>query len=330
MSKTNHHRRTVLGSAAAAALAGLLPMSARAQAAWPNRPVKIIDAAAPGGSTDVMARWIGNKLAPRLGQSFVIENKPGAGLSLGTDAVAKSPPDGYTYLLVSTAMCTAVASGKKLPYDFLKDLAPVAQLGSTPLIVVVPANSPYKTLRDLVDAARAQPGMVSYSTSGVGSMSHIGMELLASEAKVQMLHIPYKGVSLSIPDLMSGLVHAALGTVATYSKLLEGGQMRALTATSAQRSRLLPNLPTSAEQGLPGFQIEFWWGLLGPAGIPADVVRRMNGEVAAVLAEADSREFFERLAAAPVAATPEEFGRLNAFEVARWSKVIKDANIKVE
>jgi tripartite-type tricarboxylate transporter receptor subunit TctC len=319
-------RRSLVASAAALGL----PLAATAQSAWPTRTVKIIDAAAPGGSTDVMARMVGSKIGPRLGQTFVVENRTGAGMTLGTDAVAKSPPDGYTLLLTSTAMCTAAASGKKLPYDYLKDLTAVGAIGATPLIIVVPANSPFKTLRDLVEQARAKPDGVSYSSSGIGSMSHIGMELLGSIAKVRMLHVPYKGVSMSITDLIGGQIHAALGTVATYAKLLEGGQMRALVATSPQRSPFLPELPTSIEAGYPEFLIEFWWGLMAPTGTPAEAIRRLNTELNAILAEPDTRETLTRFAATPKPGTAEEFGRLNTFEVARWSKLIKDAGIKVE
>jgi len=319
-------RRTVLAAAAGLAL----PLQLRAQSAWPTRPVKIIDAAAPGGSTDVMARLMGNRLGARLGQTFLVENKPGAGMTLGTDQVARSAPDGYTFLLTSTAMCVAAASGKKLPYDYLKDLKAVGQIGVTPLIIVVPADSPFKTLRDLVDKAKASPDQVRYSTSGIGSMSHVGMELLSAQAGVKLLHVPYRGVSLSIPDLLSGQVHAALGTVATYSAMLEAGRMRAIVVASPQRSPLLPQVPSAAESGFPEFHAEFWWGLMAPAGVPADIVRRLNAEMNTVLGEPETKASLARLAGVPRPSTTEEFSRLNTFEVERWSKLIRDANIKVE
>ena len=319
-------RRTVLAGAAAACLPGIAP----AQAAWPNRPVRIIDAAAPGGSTDVLSRLVGNALAPRLGQSFVVENKPGAGLVIGTDFVAKSPPDGYTYLMATTAMCTLVASGRKLPFDYLKDLVPVGQIATTPLIVVVPGDSPFKTLGDLVERARSQPEAVRFSSTGLGSMSHIGMELLAAQAKMKMLHVPYKGVSLSIPDLLSGQIHAAVGTVPTYAALLESGKMRALAVTASQRSASMPNVPTSAESGFADYRIEFFWGLMAPAATPAEIVRRMNSELAAVVALPETRAFLERQAASPATLSPEEFHRVNSFEINRWSKLIREANIKIE
>ena len=327
----NRHFASGVHAVLIAAMAVVLATNAGAQSTWPNRPIKLVDVFAPGGSTDTIARMVGSKLSARLGQPVVVENRTGAGGALGIDSVAKSAPDGYTLLLTSTAMPTNSASGKKLPYDLLKDLAPIGQIATTPLLIVVPVDSPIRTLRDLVDRARAKPSDgIRYGSSGVGSMSHIGMELLASVAQVQFLHVPYKGVSLSVTDLLGGQLQALLGTVATHSAMLEGGRMRGLVVTSPQRSPFLPNVPTSAEAGLPGFQIEFWFGLMGPAGMPAEVVSRLNTELSAIVALPDVREALARFAATPRTGTPEEFGRLNAFEITRWTKVIKDANIKVE
>jgi tripartite-type tricarboxylate transporter receptor subunit TctC len=273
---------------------------------------------------------LANKLAPRLGQPFIVENKPGAGLNLGTDFVAKSPRDGHTLLIATTAMCTNAASGKKLPFDYLKDFAPIGQIATTPLIVVVSVDSPLKTLRDLLDQARAKPDSIRYSSSGIGSMSHIGMELLAAEAKVKMTHVPYRGASLAIADIISGQVQVALGTVATYSGLLEGGKMRALAATSMQRSPYLPQVPTTTEAGLPRSVIEFSFGLMGPSAMPPEAVQQLNTELNAVLAEGETRRFLARFAAVPAPGTPEDLGKLNAFEVARWSKLIREADIRIE
>jgi len=328
---THLNRRSVLGAAAAVAATSLLPASARAQAVWPSRPVKIVEVSAVGGSSDVIARMVGSKLSARLGQPFIVEGKTGAGGMLGYEFVAKSPPDGYTLLSTTTALSTNAASGKKLSFDPMKDFAPIGQIAASPLIIVVPADSPIKTLRDLVELARAKPGDgIRYGSSGVGTMSHIGMELLAAQAKVQFMHVPYKGVSLSVNDLFGGQLQALLGTVATHAALLESGKLRGLMVASPQRSPFLPNLPTSAEAGFPDFVIEFWWGLMGPTGMPPDVVKRLNSELNLVLAQADVREMLTRFAAVTRPGTPEDFGRLHAFEVNRWSKLIKDANIKIE
>jgi len=322
--------RAVTGSAAGAALT-LLPGIAAAQAAWPSqKPIRIIEVSAPGGSGDVMARMVAGKLAARLGQSVVVENRVGAGGTLGTDAVAKAAPDGYTLLLDNSAIATNSASGKKLPYEPIKDFIRIGQIAATPLVVVVPADSPIKTLRQLVDAARVQPDAVRYGSSGVGSMSHIGMELLAATAKAPLMHVPYKGLPLSTADLLAGRLQASLSSVATNAALLDSGKLRAIVATSPTRSPFLPNLPTSAEAGLPDFQIEYWWGLSGPAGMPADVVQRLNGELNTILADADTRAFLARVAATPKPGTPGAFDQLVTFEISRWSQLIRDAGIKME
>jgi tripartite-type tricarboxylate transporter receptor subunit TctC len=324
------NRRSVLEAAAAAAAAALLPASAGAQAAWPNRPIKLIVPFPPGGGSDVIARALGTRLSARLGQPIVIENKGGAGGAIATDAAAKAPPDGYTLLFTTTAMATNAASGKKLPFDLLKDLVPIGQIGATPLLIAGSANSPATTLRELIDLARAKPNGINYGSSGVGSMSHIGMELLASEAKVQLLHVPYKGTALAVNDLVSGQLQAVLGTFATLSQLVEGGKLRALAVTGSQRAALAPNVPTVTELGLPGARIDFWWGLMGPARMPPEVVKRVNDELNAVLVQPEVRELLAREVAVPTPGTPDDFGKLMAFEVTRWSKLIKDANIKME
>ncbi|MDM0021802.1 Bug family tripartite tricarboxylate transporter substrate binding protein [Variovorax saccharolyticus] len=325
------NRRIALAAAVAAAGSSILwPMSAASQPAWPNRTIKIIEPTSPGTSTDLMARMLAGKLSERIGQPFIVENKPGAGLSLGTDAVAKATPDGHTLLLSSTGVCVNAASGKKLPFDLLRDLAPIGQFASTPLIIVVPSESPIRSLRDLVDQARAKADTIHYSSSGIGSMSHIGMELLGSETKTSLRHVPYRSVSLAIPDLLSGQVQVALGTVATYLALLETGKLRALAVTSTRRSPYLPNVPTTAEAGYPGYVIEFTFGLLCPRGTPASVVRRLNTELNAIAASVETRELLARFAAVPTFGTPAEYGQANTQEVARWSKLIVAANIKVE
>lgn len=324
----------VAAISAAIAVTALLPAATHAQTqsqtSWPSKPIKLMVPFPPGGGSDVIARTIGARLSARLGQQMVIENRSGAGGTLATEAVVKSPADGYTLLFTTTAMPTNAASGRKLPFDLLKDLAPIGQIGATPLIIVAPAISPVKSLRQMIDLARAKPNGINYGSSGIGSMSHIGMELVAAEAKVQMLHVPYKGTSLAMTDLVSGQLHAVLGTFATLWQLVEAGKLRALAVTGAQRSAFAPNLPTVAEAGLPGAQIDFWWGIMAPARMPPDVVKRLNDELNTVLAQPETREALAREGAIPKPGSPEEFGKLMAFEVARWSKLIKDANIRME
>lgn len=311
--------------------AALLPASVTAQVtSWPVRPIRLVVPFPPGGGSDVIARATGARLSARLGQQIVIDNRGGAGGALATDAVAKANTDGHTLLFTTTAMATLTASGRKLPYDLVKDLAPVGQIGATPLLIVTSANAPIKTLRELIDQARARPNGVKFGSSGVGSMSHIGMELFAAEAKVQLLHVPYKGTSLAMTDLIGGQLQAVLGTFATLWQLVEGGKLRALVLTGAQRSSFAPNLPTVAEAGLPGAQIDFWWGMMGPARMPPAVVKRLNVELNAVLAQAETRETLAREGAIPKPGSPDDFGKLMVFEVARWSKLIKDADIRMD
>lgn len=326
-------RRMWIGAGAAqvACVATGWPIKANAQVAWPNRLVKIVELSAAGGSSDVIARLIANKLSPRIGQPVVVENRLGAGGMVGIESVVRSPADGYTLLMTTTAAATGVASGKKSPYDFLKDLVPVGQVASSPLLIVVPAESPIRTLKDLVEVARGRPdGGISYGSSGVGTMSHIGMELLASQARVKFLHVPYRGVSLSVTDMLAGRLQALLGTVATHAAMLESGRVRGIVVAGPQRFPLLPNLPTSAEAGFPDYLIEFSWGLMAPAGVPPEVIKRLNEEINTIVAQPDTHDLLTRLAAVPKTGTADDFGKLMSFEVARWSKLIKDSNITLE
>ena len=332
MSLSKHaNRRFISCALLVLAASTFLVGSASAQATWPSRPVKIVDAYTPGGSSDVIARLIANKLSARIGQAFIVENKTGAGGVLGSDAVAKSAPDGYTLLLSTTAVATnTAAASRKLPFDPIKDLTAIGQIAAADLLVVVPVNSPIKTLKDLVDLARAKPNGVRFGSSGVASMSHMGMELLASVANVQLMHVPYRGTSMAMTDLLGGQLDCLLASYPTVSQLIEGGKLRGIVVTSQQRSPLMPNLPSAAEAGFPGFQIDFWWGLMGPAGMPADVVKRVNGELNVILKEQDTRDQLARLVTRPTPGTPEESSRQLATDLARWSKVVKDANIKGE
>jgi tripartite-type tricarboxylate transporter receptor subunit TctC len=321
--------RLVATAAAVFTITSVLHVAA-AEQAWPNRPIKLIVPYAAGGGSDVIARAIASRLSERLGQPIVIENKTGAGGVLGFDAVAKAAPDGYTLAFSTTAYSTNAAAGKKLPYDAAKDFVPVGEIGATPLFIVVAKDSPFKTLRELLDHAKGKPGSVNYGSSGIGSMSHLGMEMLAAEAKVQLVHVPYKGMAPAFTDLIGGQVQTTLGTFASASALIEGGKLRPLVVTGAKRSPFAPDIPTSAEAGYPGFRIDFWWGLMAPARVPPAVIQRLNTELNAILARADVRDLLAREAAVPTPGTPQEFGKLVALDVARWSKLIKDNDIKTE
>jgi tripartite-type tricarboxylate transporter receptor subunit TctC len=326
----NSIRRLVLalGVAAAATMVAVSPASA--EATYPDRPIKLIVPFAPGGSNDILARVLAEKLGGRLGQPVIVENKAGAGGTIGTDFVVKSPPDGYTLLFASTSITTNAASGKKLPYDLVKDLRPIGYVGAGPFVVVVNNDFPAKTLKELIDLARAKPDSITYGTAGIGGINHLGTELFASAAKIKLVHVPYKGIGPAFTDLMGGNLQMALPTISSATAYIHSGKMRGLCVTGAQRSPLAPELPTCSEAGLPGFQLEAWWGILGPAKVPPAAVKRLNDELNLVLAQPDVRDVLAREGATPKPGTPEEFSKLIPAELARWTKLIKDANIQTE
>jgi len=323
-------RRAWLLAGSLSITASWLPAQVHAQAAWPNHPIRLIVPYAPGGGTDIVARAIAAKLSTRLGQPIVIDNKSGAGGAIGFEAGLKAPADGYTLLFVTSAYATNAATGKKQAYDPVKDMVPIGQIGNTPLVVSVAQDSPVKTLRELVDLARAKPEAVSYGSSGVGSMSHLGMELFAAEGKMQLLHVPYKGMAPAFTDLMAGLLQTGLSSFATVSQFIDAGKVRGLAVTGTKRTPFAPQLPTTAEAGFPGFQIDFWWGFVAPARTPPAIVKRLNEELNLILAQAETRELLAREAAVPTPGTPEEFGKLVAQDVVRWTRLVKERNIKTE
>ena len=323
-------RRAVLAIACALSAAALMPAHAQAQAAWPQRPIKLIVPFAAGGSNDNLARLLAIKLGTRLGQPMVVENKGGAGGTIGTEFVAKAPPDGYTLLLASTSITTNAATGKKLPYDPVKDLQPIGTIATSPLAIVVSNSLPVKTLPDLIALARAKPGSISYGSAGLGGTNHLGTELFASAAKAQFVHVPYKGISLAFNDLMGGSLQMLVPSLAAALPQIQGGKMRALAVTGPERSPLAPDLPTAAESGLPGFRLEVWFGLLGPAGMPPAVVKRLNDELRAVLDSAEIKEVLARESSTPQPSTPQELGALVRSDLARWTHLIKDRALQID
>lgn len=321
--------RAILGSAVLAAGAALLPLSASAQAAYPNRPIKLVVPFAAGGGSDVTARAVANKLSQRLGQPIIIDNKGGAGGSIGMAQVASAPADGYTLLFTTTALATNAATSAKLPFNPAKDYQAIGQIGTTSLLIVVANDFKAATLRDFVEMARAKPGSISYGSGGVGSMSHLSMEVVASEAKIKLMHVPYKGMSPAFTDLAAGNVQAGLSSMASARPFL-GAKLRPLAVTSPQRSPFMPDVPTASEAGIPGLQIDFWWGLLAPAGTPPAIVKHLNEALNWTLAQPDVRETLAQDAAVPKPSTPEEFHRLVNADLVSWAKRVKDADIKAE
>jgi tripartite-type tricarboxylate transporter receptor subunit TctC len=320
-------RRTAL-KAAALLTVSLSPCYAGAQEWAPDHAIKFTVAMAAGGGADPLARMLGKKLSDRLGQPVYIENKGGAGGVIGADYVAKSPPDGTNLLFTSATLVTNAASGKSLPYK-LSDLQPIGMVGTGPMLVIVPADSSFSTLKELLNAARARPMSISYGSSGVGSFAHLSMELLASEAKVKLVHIPYRGNGAAIPDLLGGRLQVMIVSTPVGRELAASGRIRILATTSLQALPSMPRVPTASEAGVPGLSIAVWWGLLGPAGLAPHAVKRLNEELNWALAQPDVRLLLEREGATPKSSTPQEFGAFISSEAARWSRLVNDADIKM-
>jgi tripartite-type tricarboxylate transporter receptor subunit TctC len=325
---TPMNRRHTLAALAAICMA--LPMQAHAQAAWPAKPIKLIVPFAAGGSNDNIARALAAKLSTSLGQQVIIDNKGGGGGTIGTDLVAKSPADGYTLLLASGSITTNAASGKKLPFDPQKDLIPIGLIAASPFAVVVSNEVKATTLREFIDLARAKPGSINYGSAGVGGLNHLGTELFASAAKIQLTHVPYKGISLAFTDLMGGSLQMLLPSLPSVTSQILSGKMRGLAVTGAQRSPLAPDIPTASEAGLAGFQLEVWWGLMAPSRLPPAITKRLNDELNAALASPELKEMFAREGAYPRPGTPDDFSKLIRTETIRWARLIKDQNIQIE
>jgi tripartite-type tricarboxylate transporter receptor subunit TctC len=301
-----------------------------AMALYPERAVRIVVPFAPGGGTDVVARTLAQEMARDLGVSVVIENKPGAGTIIGTQAVAASTPDGYTLLMGTFSHAVNSSLSSNLPYDPHKDFAAVALIARSFNIVVVNPKSQFHSVADLIAAAKASPDKLTYGTFGVGTSAHLAGELFKDMATVNLVAVPYKGAAPAITDLIGGQIQVMFTTVASAASLVESGQLRAIAVTSAERSPAFPQLPTVAEAGVPGYTAESWYGLFAPAGTPAGVIDRLNRSAAlAVRSEA-----FRRLGAneglVMISRPPEELDRYVRGEEARWRRVIEDAGIKVE
>ena len=315
---------------AAALVAATVAGGAAAQT-FPAKPVKVIVPFPPAGGTDIIARIVTDKLNQTLGWSMIVENKPGAGGNLGVELAAKSAADGYTLVLGQTSnLAINPTLYRKLPYDPLKDLVPVVAVASAPLVLVVPANSPYKTLADVVAAAKAKPGEVNFASPGNGTVAHLTGELLQKTAGVKFQHIPYKGTNQAVNDVMGGQVQLYMSSVPSALSFIRSGKLRALVVTSAQRVNDLPNVPTITESGYKGFDATTWFGLLAPAGTPQPVVARLNAEVNRILQLAEVREKIDSEGAVAMGGSPEEFGALVKREIGRWAPIVKESGAKVD
>lgn len=300
-----------------------------AWAAWPERSLRLVVPYAAGGGADNAARIVAQRLGELLGQAVVIDNKPGAGGVIGADTVAKATPDGYTALFDASAYVVNPAL-RKLPYEPGKDFIPVSLIVTAPQILVVSPQSPYKTLGELLAAARKSPDKISYASAGAATASHLAAELMADEAKVDLLHVPYKGGAPALTDVMAGSVDMYFGNAASTLQHVASGKLRALGVSSRQRLKGLPHVPTLSESGIPNYEVLEWNGLFLPKGTPADVVQRFAKEVQAAMADPKVRERLSQAGVIPVGDSPSEFGKFIDTESRRWQQLVKARGIKVD
>ncbi len=318
------------------ALTGLAALAAAAAApaigqAWPTKPVKFVVPFPPGGSVDPLARLVGAKLADALGQQFIIENKPGASGSIGTALVAKSPPDGYTFVVVFDSHGVNPVLIPNMPFDTVKDLAPVMLVGTAPYAIATATAKPYKTFADVVQAAKAKPDTVSFGSVGTGTLGHLAMTLIQQSGGYRLIHIPYKGGGPMSADAIGGQVDLAVGSVAVLGQHVRGGKLRAVAVTGEKRSGTMPDVPTLIEQGVPGMTAYAYWAILAPAGTPKPIVDRFHAELVKALKLPDlNKQLTEQLGMDLVMSTPEALQTWTVGEIARWGKVIKDNGIKAD
>ncbi len=307
----------------------LMAVSVQAQG-FPNRPVKLVVTYPVGGSSDLMARIMGQKLSMHWGQPVIIESKPGAAGSIGMDFAARQPADGYTFVIGNLGPAAVNPLLSKVPYNMDKDFIAVSLTAVGPNILVVPAGSPYRTLNDLLADARAKPATLNFGTSGPGSMSHLGGELIMRQAKVKMLAVPYKGGGQAVTDLLAGTLSMMVSDALPVSQHIKSGRLRPLAITSAKRSPMTPDIPTFAEAGLDGLVAENWWGVFVPAGTPKAVVDSYQAALVKIMADPDLKEKFAGLGVVAMASSQAEFRSFLAAETAKYSKLIADNNIKSE
>ena len=326
-------RRQFIAATAGTGLAATLaPLSALAQDAWPSKPVKLIVPFPPGGPTDVMGRTAAKVMAEKLGKPFVVENKAGAGGNIGTDAVAKAAADGYTIgLSAISSLAIAPHLYARMPFSVEKDLVPISLVGTSPCAIVVHPSAPFSDLKGLVAYAKANPGKLNYGTSGIGTSNHLAAELLQSTAGIQLTNVPYKGSSQIIPDLLSGVLMMSMeSSLATTLQHIKAGKLKAIAVTSPTRSRALPDVPTIAESGYPGFEVETWFGLVAPAATPGAIVDKLQAAWRDGSTMPEAISAFDAISADIRVQTPAQFAEFMRTENTRWSALIRKLDLKLD
>ena len=324
---TRHGYRSLMAVGSVLALSAV-PHPAAAQQDYPTKPIRLIVAVAPGGATDILARAVGTKLAENLRQQVIVENRPGANHIVGGQVTAKAPPDGYTIQVIPEGWVINASMYAKLPFDPVRDFTAIAILALVPNVLTVHPSLPARSVRQFIALARARPGQMNYGTSGVGAPSHMSAELLKVLTRVEYIHVPYKGQSLAMTDLVGGHLHFAFPSIPASVGFIRSGRLVPLGVTTAQRATALPDVPTIAEAGVPGYEVAGWYGVIGPAGMPQALVARINREVNAVLNVSEMREQLSKQGADPRTGTPEDFGAAMANDMKKWQKVVAAAGIK--
>ena len=298
--------------------------------AYPNKPIRLVVPFPAGGATDIFARTLSQKLAEKIGTAVVVENKPGAGGTLGSDLVAKSPADGYTLLLATSSTHSIGPNlNPKMPYDAVRDFTPIGQVGNAPSIMLVPNSSPAKTIQEWIDFAKKNPGRLNYASSGNGTIVQLTAELFKAQAGLFVVHIPYKGTALAMPDLISGKIDVLFDSLPTGLPHVKDGRLRALGVTSAQRTSMAPGLPAISEV-LPGYESTTWFGLFGPAGVRPEIVNRVNAAALQALADPEVKDKLLRLGIEPIGTSPTQFASMLTTESAKWKKIITERKITLD
>src|SRR4051812_33811284 len=324
-------RRVALFTAVAAGLGALLSQSALYAQNFPSRPVRIIVAFPPGGGTDIVARVVGQKLGEGWGQQAIVDNRAGASGVIGTEAAARAAPDGYTWFMGTMGNLTVNQHlYQKMPVDPQRDLAALSQVVAVHFVMVSHPSLPAKNVKELIALAKARPGQINYSSSGPGGAPHLAGELLKSMARIDLVHIPYKGSGPSFTDLLGGQVSLTCDSLVQALPYVKAGKLNALAVLGSKRSPLLPNVPTVAESGVPGYELTNWFGLVVPAATPRDLVNRLYGDVSKALTHGDVREKLQAMGADVVGSSPDQFAAFMRAETAKWAKVVKQANIRAE
>ena len=321
---------TLLRLLAMTAVFGLLAPVSNAQN-YPARPVRMMVPFQAGGGSDTMGRIVSSKLSERLGQQFIVENRPGAAGSIGADIAARAPADGYTILLGSTSELVQYPNvNPKVPYDPLRDFAPIGLVGTVPMVLVVHPSLPVRNVKDLVALAKGRPGEINYGSAGQGATTHLAVELFTLLSGVKLTHVPYKGSPQAVTDLVAGNVQVGIPTMPAALPFIKAGRVKVLGVTTAKRASNLPDVPTLNEAGLKGYEAALWTGILGPAGTPPAIVNRLNSEIAAIVQLKDVQEALARQGAEAQTSTPAEFGQFLKTEYAKWARVVKEARIRIE